>query len=195
MFIRKSHILTGLVLAVFICGFSVAKGADYLSVKLLVPVNGFEYEHAKPNGLGFSLAMSYLPVEDSKILLVSGGIKKYFKSQPKGFYVAGYPGIWNLSVTQREPFFRFDPETFSYEIKESQFKGSATFFTLIAAIGWRGAWRHFTVSTEVGGGILSLNNIKTSGIDPWTGSKTTTDWEIFMTTLMPSLQLSLGYAF
>jgi hypothetical protein len=191
MFLRKFLIIIALVLMLSICGFNAAEGTDYLNLKLLIPVNGLEYEHASPNGVGFSLAASYLPLDEVKILMLSGGIKKYFKNKPKGFYVAGYPGIWNFNVKTKEPF--FDPETF--EIKESEFKGSATFFTFIAAIGWRGAWKHFTLATELGGGILSLSKIETTGINPLTDEKTTDKWKIGFTGFYPSLQLSLGYAF
>ena len=195
MFFRKIHILITFVLFMGVAGLSPAEGADYLSAKAFIVIPSLEYEHATPSGLGFSFAVSYLPIEDVRLLSITGGIKKYFKSKPKGFFVAGYPGIWNEDITQTQMFPQYDAQTHRTEFKESEFKGSATFFTLMGTIGWRGAWKHFTVAAELGGGILSVGNIKTSGTDPWTGLRTTSDYGTGGGGLFPVVQLALGYAF
>jgi hypothetical protein len=166
-----------------ICSAGVAEGADYLDVKLLAPFNGIEYEHATHSGLGLSLGLSYFELDKWEFLLVCGGVKKYFKSQPDGFYVAGYPGVWHFR-------------------SRSVFKGSATFFAFIGTFGWRGVSGHFTSGVELGGAIMSINQIKTSaGIDPLTGYESTgtsdvgLDIHVGNAGFLPCLQLFLGYAF
>jgi hypothetical protein len=171
---------------------------NFVNLKVLFPVNGLEYEHVFPNGIGLSVAGSYLnaEVDDSgsdddltantdkqytaKYTTFGGGIKKYIGDH-RMFYVAAYPNFLGIKLSQEEAGYTEE--------------GSLSVFSFMGALGWRGVLGHFTLGGELGGGYLGLKDITLTGTDPDTRRPVEDTYDISVGEAGPTVQLYLGYAF
>jgi hypothetical protein len=184
---------------------------NFVDLKVLFPVNGLEYEHVFPNGLGLSVAGSYLSanvdvsaddddglpdddvVDDNstnaaklRYHTFGVGIKKYVGDH-RMFYVAAYPQFLGIKVTLDQ---RSDSGVAYQE------EGSLSAFMLMGAVGWRGVWSHVTLGGELGGGYLGLKDLKITGTDPDTNQEASEDLdEIDLGQFGPTAQVYLGFAF
>jgi hypothetical protein len=175
---------------------------NFVNVKILFPVNGLEVEHVFPNGIGVAVAGSYLSAKTSgssnsgsspaaditarstsdyavKYTTFGGGIKKYIGDH-RMFYVAGYPHVIGIKVSQEEVGYKEE--------------GSLSAFTFLGAFGWRGILGHFTIGGELGGGYLGLKDITLTGTDPEKG-KVSETYNVDIGGFGPTAQFYLGYAF
>ena len=175
------------------------EGADYVNLKLLVPVDGLEYEHVTPAGLGLSLAVTYIPTTDFHWSYAQAGVKKYLGGDIHGFFLGGYAGAGKASANTYLGYVTYDTYG-TYRIpvwNQVVTKGSASFASFLATFGYRGAWGHFTLLAELGAGVVTIGQIKTSSTEknPLTGRPFSDTYDLSLGGILPCLQLGLGYRF
>jgi hypothetical protein len=173
---------------------------NFINVKLGFPVNGLEYEHVFANGIGVSVAGSYLSAnldvdsgdegEDdvldsntsgkasAKYTTLGAGVKKYIGDH-RVLYFGAY--VHSLGIKAK------------FEDGGDAGEGSLQVATVLAAVGGRGVFGHFTIGGEIGGGYLGLKDITYSKTEDGVTTQETID--VPALNAGPMAQLYLGFGF